>query len=102
VGLPIIVICVVVALVLTDYIGRLLKVPDRLTALIAVGTSICGASAIVATAPGINAKDEEVAYAVANITVFGIIAMVVYPFLAHWIFNGNTTNGRPVYRCFNS
>lgn len=90
-GLPIIIICVVAALILTDYIGRLFKVSDRLAVLIAVGTSICGASAIVATAPGINAKDEEVAYAVANITVFGIIAMVVYPFLAHWIFSGNTT-----------
>jgi uncharacterized integral membrane protein (TIGR00698 family) len=90
-GIPIIAACVIAGLIITDYFGRLLKVPDRLTALIAVGTSICGASAIVATAPGINAKDEEVAYAVANITIFGILALVVYPFLAHWLFKGNVT-----------
>ncbi|MFH1032147.1 MAG: putative sulfate exporter family transporter [Chloroflexota bacterium] len=90
-GIPLVVVCVVAGLVITIYFGRLLKLPDRLATLIAVGTGICGASAIVATAPGINAKEEEVTYAVANITIFGIITMVVYPFLAHWIFNGNTT-----------
>jgi len=90
-GIPIVIVCVLTALVVTSYFGRLLKLPDRLATLIAVGTGICGASAIVATAPGINAKDEEVTYAVANITAFGIVAMVTYPFLANWIFNGDTT-----------
>jgi uncharacterized membrane protein YadS len=71
-GIPIVVVCVLSGLLITSYFGRLLHLPDRLATLIAVGTSICGASAIVATAPGINAKDEEVTYAVANITVFGI------------------------------
>ena len=90
-GIPIVVVCVLAGLVVTSYFGRLLKLPDRLATLIAVGTGICGASAIVATAPGINAKDEEVTYAVANITVFGIIALVAYPFLSHWMFGGDTT-----------
>ena len=60
-----------------------------MAALIAVGTSICGASAIVATAPAINADKEEVTYAIANITLFGILAMFFYPFLANYIFQGN-------------
>jgi uncharacterized integral membrane protein (TIGR00698 family) len=90
-GIPIVVICVLVGLIVTVYFGRLLKLPDKLATLIAVGTGICGASAIVAIAPGINAKEEEVAYAVANITIFGIIAMVAYPFLSRWIFNGDAT-----------
>ncbi len=90
-GIPIVAVCVVAGLVITTYFGRLLKLSDRLSTLIAVGTSICGASAIVAIAPGIKAKDEEVSYAVANITLFGIIAMVAYPFLAHWMFSANTT-----------
>ncbi len=88
-GIPIIIVCVAAGLLITDYFARLLKVPERLAVLIAVGTSICGASAIVATAPGIEAKDEEVTYAVANITIFGIIALVLYPFLAHWLFAGD-------------
>jgi uncharacterized integral membrane protein (TIGR00698 family) len=57
--------------------------------LIAVGTSICGASAIVATSPAINADKEEVAYAIANITIFGIIAMFLYPFMAYYLFSGD-------------
>jgi len=61
----------------------------RLGTLIAVGTSICGVSAIVATAPAIEAKDEEVAYAVAVITIFGIIATLSYPYLAHLLFEAN-------------
>jgi len=89
--IPIVVVCILTGLVTTTIFGRLLKLPDRLSTLIAVGTSICGASAIVATAPGIQAKDEEVSYAVANITVFGIIALIAYPFLAHWMFNGDNT-----------
>lgn len=90
-GIPIVVVCVLVGLTVTIYVGRWLKLPDRLATLIAVGTSICGASAIIATAPGIEAEDEEVTYAVANITIFGIIALVAYPFLAHWLFSADTT-----------
>ena len=88
-GIPIVVVCVVVGLVVTTYVTRWLNLPRRLGTLIAVGTSICGASAIVATAPGIRAKQEEVAYAVANITVFGIVAMFLYPYLAHMLFGGD-------------
>ena len=57
--------------------------------LIAIGTSVCGATAIVATAPVINAKKTEVAYAIANITLFGVIAMLVYPYFAEWYFDNN-------------
>ena len=60
--------------------------------MIAVGTSICGASAIIATAPIINAKKAEVTYAIANITIFGIIVMFLYPYLSHHIFDGNSKN----------
>ena len=65
------------------------KLSSNLATLIAVGTSICGATAIVATAPAINAKKEEIAYAIANISIFGIFAMVVYPFVAHYFFSKN-------------
>jgi uncharacterized integral membrane protein (TIGR00698 family) len=57
--------------------------------LIAIGTSVCGATAIVATAPVINAKKSEVAYGIANITLFGVIAMIVYPYFAEWYFDND-------------
>jgi uncharacterized integral membrane protein (TIGR00698 family) len=88
-GVPVVIMCIAAGLVVTSYINKLLKLPERLGTLIAVGTGICGASAIVATAPGIDATDEEVTYAVANITVFGIVAMFLYPYIANLIFSGN-------------
>jgi uncharacterized integral membrane protein (TIGR00698 family) len=71
------------------YVSRLVGLTGRLGTLIAVGTSICGTTAIVATAPTIAARDDETAYAIACITLFGVIAMIAYPFAAHWIFDGN-------------
>ena len=90
-GIPIVVACIITGLLIATYATRILRLPERLGTLIAVGTGICGASAIVATAPGIGAKDEEVAYAVANITIFGIAAMFLYPYLGHLIFGGDIT-----------
>jgi uncharacterized integral membrane protein (TIGR00698 family) len=88
-GIPIVVGAVLTGLFVATVATRWLKLSDRLGTLIAIGTGICGATAIVATAPGIRAKDEEVAYAVANITVFGIAAMFLYPFLGDFIFGGD-------------
>jgi uncharacterized integral membrane protein (TIGR00698 family) len=85
-GVPIVLVCVLGALVCTTLLSRWLKVPQRLGTLIAVGTSICGVSAIVATGPAIDARDEEVAYAVSVITIFGILATLVYPYTAHLLF----------------
>lgn len=90
-GIPIVIACILAGLIIVTYVTRWLKLPERLGTLIAIGTGICGVSAIVATAPGIQAKDEEVTYAVANITIFGIIATLLYPYLANLIFGGDVT-----------
>jgi uncharacterized integral membrane protein (TIGR00698 family) len=87
-GVPIVVVCILGALFFTTRINKWFKLPERLGALIAVGTSICGVSAIVATGPAIDAEDEEVAYAVAVITIFGLLATLVYPYVANVIFAG--------------
>ncbi len=60
-------------------VGRMLKLDGRTTTLIGVGTSICGGSAIAATAPVIGAKDEEVAHAISTIFLFNIIAVFIFP-----------------------
>jgi uncharacterized integral membrane protein (TIGR00698 family) len=59
--------------------ARLVRVEGRLAILIAVGSAVCGNTAIVATAPVIGAKAREVAYAVATITLFGTLAVFLYP-----------------------
>lgn len=89
-SLPVIIGTVVSALVLVTYLSRRLGLTERLGSLIAVGTSICGATAIVATAPIIRARQEEVSYAIACITLFGVAAMLAYPFAANWLFAADT------------
>ncbi len=88
-AVPIVIGCIVTALVLVSWINRALGLPRRLGTLIAVGTAICGNTAIVATAPIIGAKDDEVSYAVGCITVFGLLALIGYPYLAYLGFGGD-------------
>ena len=92
IGIPIVVICILGALLITTTINKRLKLPERLGTLIAVGTSICGVSAILATGPAIDAEDKETAYAVAVITVFGIMATLFYPYLVNELFAGNAVS----------
>jgi len=88
-ALPVIVVCIVSALLIVSWVSRVLSLPGRLGVLVAVGTAICGNTAIVATGPVIKATEDEVAYAVGTITVFGLIALVVHPFIAHAIFGSD-------------
>jgi uncharacterized integral membrane protein (TIGR00698 family) len=80
-GLGIIALTLVATFLFTVWLGRRLGVDRKLAELIAAGTSICGASAIVATNTVTRAPDEDVAYAVACVTVFGSASMLLYPAL---------------------
>jgi uncharacterized integral membrane protein (TIGR00698 family) len=82
IGIPVVVVCISTGLLFISWFGRLMHLPPRLAVLIAAGTSICGVTAIVSTAPAIDAEDKEVAYAVSIIAVFGMLAMLIYPYLA--------------------
>jgi len=80
-GVAIIGAALVGTFLFTKALGRLLGVDPKLTELIAAGTSICGASAVLATNTVTRGRDEDVAYAVACVTLFGSIAMFLYPLL---------------------
>ena len=67
-----------------------LKISTKMAYLIAIGSTVCGTTAIMATAPIIKASKGEVAYAIANMTVFGIISMLIYPYFANIYFNGDS------------
>ncbi|MBW2268976.1 MAG: putative sulfate exporter family transporter [Deltaproteobacteria bacterium] len=88
-ALPIVTASILTALVGVSLINRLLGLPARLGTLVAVGTAICGNSAIVATAPAIGAREDEVSYAVGCVTLFGLLALGVHPFLSHVLFDGD-------------
>ena len=88
-GVPVVLGCIVTGIIFTILLSKLLGLPKNLGILIAVGTSICGVTAIVATGPIIRAKREEIAYAVSVITVFGILATIGYPYLANHLFEND-------------
>ena len=89
IAIPLIVCCIVGVLILVKLLIKKVPISSKMSYLIAIGTSVCGATAIVATAPVINAKKSEVAYAIANITLFGVIAMIIYPYFAEWYFDND-------------
>ncbi|MDH4124832.1 MAG: putative sulfate exporter family transporter [Gammaproteobacteria bacterium] len=89
VALPFVITAIAVGLFTVGLLGRRMGLSKQLSGLIAVGTSICGCTAIVAVAPLIEADESEVSYAIACITVFGLAAMFGYPLLAHYAFASN-------------
>lgn len=74
-------------------IGKALKMESSVMVLVGVGTSICGGSAIAATAPVIQAKDEEVAHAISTIFLFNILAVFLFPAFGRWMGMSDTGFG---------
>lgn len=93
VGVPVVVAAIATGLIFVTWFNNRLGLPPRLGTLIAAGTSICGVTAIVSTAPAIEADEREVAYAVANVVAFGLFAMLTYPYLAHALIGRSETVG---------
>lgn len=80
-SLPIIVSTIATSLIVSFVLCRVMNIPSKISTLIGVGSSICGGSAIAATAPVIDADDEEIAQAISVIFLFNIIAALVFPAL---------------------
>lgn len=80
-SLPIIVSTIAVALILSWLVHKWLHMKSKISTLIGVGSSICGGSAIAATAPVIDASDEEIAQSISVIFLFNVIAAVLFPAL---------------------
>lgn len=84
-ALPVALTCLLFALLAGTVLSRLLKVPPRLGVLLAIGTAVCGATAVVAMSPVIRARHAETAFAVTCVVLFGCVAMLCYPWVA-WHF----------------
>ena len=78
-SLPIIICTIATSLIVAFVIHKVLKVPAKISTLVGVGSSICGGSAIAATAPVIGADDEEVAQAISVIFFYNVLAAILFP-----------------------
>ena len=88
IAIPLIVVCIISVLIVIKLLIKKLKIPTRMAYLISIGSTVCGTTAIMATAPVIKATKNEVSYAIANITLFGILSMLIYPYFANFYFSG--------------
>lgn len=91
-SLPIIVATVTTSLIIAYVLQKILNIPEKISILVGVGSSICGGSAIAATAPVIEANDEEVAQAISVIFFFNVLAALIFPTLGSFI-GFSTTSG---------
>ncbi len=91
-SLPIIVCTISTSLIVAFVLMKLLKAPANTATLIGVGSSICGGSAIAATAPVIGADDDEVAQSISVIFFFNVLAAIIFPILGHTL-GFDTTSG---------
>jgi uncharacterized integral membrane protein (TIGR00698 family) len=89
---PIVVGCISIALASGALIARLFDVPRRLVLLLCIGTSVCGCTAVVALAPVIRARHEETGFALVCVVAFGCIGMLLYPWLASYLFGSSPTH----------
>lgn len=80
-ALVMVLVLMVTALGVAHVVGRLTGTSPVLSTLLGVGVSVCGNTAIIATAPAIGAKDEEVSVAIAVNTMFGMLAVLTYPLI---------------------
>ena len=88
-SLPVIVSTISVSLIVAAVMMKVLKMNPKVSCLIGVGSSICGGSAIAATAPVIEADDEQVAQSISVIFLFNVLAALIFPYLGQAIGFGS-------------
>jgi uncharacterized integral membrane protein (TIGR00698 family) len=93
VSLVLVAIEIVVSLVFMTYLGRAFGLKPKLTTLLAVGSSICGVSAIIATQGAIDADEEDSSFAIAAILTLGAISLFIFPLIGHWLHLSDLSYG---------
>jgi uncharacterized integral membrane protein (TIGR00698 family) len=84
-GISLLLVAIAITLSFTfmHLIGRAFKLKPKLTSLLAIGSSICGVSAIIAAKPAIDADDEDASYAIAAILALGALSLFTFPLIGH-------------------
>jgi len=85
ISLVLVAIEIALSLLFMTALGRAFGLKPKLTTLLAVGSSICGVSAIIATKGAIDADDEDSSFAIAAILALGAIALFIFPLVGHWL-----------------
>lgn len=93
ISLGLVAIEITISLALMHLLGRVFGLGPKLTTLLAVGSSICGVSAIIATQGAIDAEEEDASYAIAAILALGAISLFTFPLIGHSLHLGDRAYG---------
>jgi uncharacterized integral membrane protein (TIGR00698 family) len=93
VSLLLVAIEIVGAIAFMTLLGRLFKLKPKLTTLLAVGSAVCGVSAIIATKGAIDADDEDSSFSIAAILALGAFALFTFPLIGHYLHLGDRAYG---------
>jgi uncharacterized integral membrane protein (TIGR00698 family) len=91
VAVPVAIACIATALAVSLALGRALGLSRELSALLALGTSVCGCTAVVAASPVMRAKAVDTGLAVTCVVLLGSTGMLLYPWLANAVLHGDTS-----------
>ena len=81
-----VIINIIVAFLIIKFLCKLFKIPSNLGYLITMGTCICGVTAVIATSSIIRSNKDQTSYAVGIVTLFGMLAVFLYPYLTNFYF----------------
>jgi uncharacterized integral membrane protein (TIGR00698 family) len=93
ISLALVVVEITLSLGLMTLLGRLFKLKPKLTSLLAIGSSVCGVSAIIAAKGAIDADDEDSSFAIAAILALGALALFTFPGIAHGLHMSDVSYG---------
>jgi uncharacterized integral membrane protein (TIGR00698 family) len=93
ISLGLVVIEITLSLAMMTLLGRLFKLKPKLTSLLAIGSSVCGVSAIIAAKGAIDADDEDSSFAIAAILALGALSLFTFPSIAHSLHMNDVSYG---------
>jgi len=93
ISIALVVVEIAVSLLLMTWLGRVFRLKPKLTSLLAVGSSICGVSAIIAAKGAIDADDEDASFAMSAILALGALALFTFPAIAHGLHMSDVSYG---------
>jgi uncharacterized integral membrane protein (TIGR00698 family) len=93
VSLVLVVIEITISLLFMTALGKAFRLSPKLTSLLAIGSSICGVSAIIAAQGAIDADEEDSSFAISAVLALGAIALFIFPLIGHWLGMSDTSYG---------
>ncbi len=93
ISLALVIVEISLSLLLMHLLGRVFRLTPKLTSLLAVGSSICGVSAIIAAKGAIDADDEDSTFAISAILALGALALFTFPLIGHGFHLSDTAFG---------